>query len=149
MTKMNTQRICFSIASLIGIVAAFLPWATVNIGVTKTILGIDFDYLYGWYSIALFAVILFLSLLGNRATPLNFGFQIISSALALIIIVNPTYDYFTFKSSMTDIESGLALVNIDGPSISMEIGFYITVLMALTIIILSIGNILKIKNQPR
>jgi len=66
---MSKQRMVLIIASVIGIVAAFLPWVSITIlGVTATVSGIEGD---GMITLILFIIVGVICVLGNRAEPLG------------------------------------------------------------------------------
>jgi hypothetical protein len=77
-------------ASIIGIVAAFLPWASITIlGLTVTVSGIEGD---GFITLVLFAVSLALCFIGTRSEPLGkikFICAVIGIACAAIALFSP------------------------------------------------------------
>lgn len=66
---MSKQRIVVLVVSIVGIVAAFLPWATIVLfGVSVSASGIEGD---GVITLILFAVAAILCFVGKRAEPLG------------------------------------------------------------------------------
>jgi hypothetical protein len=89
--SMHKERIFVLAGSGIGVLSAFLTWRTVKIfGFGRDFSGID--HWTGWFSIAIFAVIATLALIGNRERAIEAGAQKIiilvsSSLLSLLFLV--------------------------------------------------------------
>lgn len=67
---MSKQRIILLITSIIGMVATFLPWASV-LGISVSGTGAAGQPGDGWLTLGIFAVPLIISIIGERTEPLG------------------------------------------------------------------------------
>lgn len=90
---MHKQRLALTVAAVAGIIATFLPWASV---MGMTINGTVGD---GWISLAIFAGITILALLGNRSTALKGGMLIAATVMALLALGMGIYEIMNIRKS--------------------------------------------------
>lgn len=90
---MHKQRLAITVAALAGIIATFLPWASV--------LGMSVNGTEGagWISLAIFAVIVILALLGNRSTALKGGMLIAAIIMAILALALGVYQIMDIQKS--------------------------------------------------
>ena len=101
---MHKQRLALIVATLAGIAATFLPWATV---MGMTINGTVGD---GWISLIIFAIIAILTLLGNKNMPLKGGMLIAAIVMALLALVLGIYEIMNIGKTGGDfVEIGFGL----------------------------------------
>ena len=104
---MHKQRMALMLAAAAGIVASFLPWASVmGISVNGTAGA-------GWISLLLFAVIAIMSLLGNRTMALKGGLMIAAIIAAVLVIILGIWQIMDIKKEgggFVEIGFGLYIV---------------------------------------
>ena len=84
MNKTSTKNIITLAASILGIIATFLPWmSTTTLGITVTATGTSGD---GWISFVFFVVIAILTLI-NLKKDLSMGSKIAITILAILAIL--------------------------------------------------------------
>ena len=82
---MSKQRIVVLVVSVVGIIAAFLPWVTIVVfGVNVSTSGIEGD---GVFTLILFAVATIMCFIGQRAKPLGKTKFVCAGAGAMSVVV--------------------------------------------------------------
>lgn len=124
---MNKQKLSILIASGLGALATFMPW--VKAPIVGTISGTKGD---GWMTLALFAVSIVLSLLGDKTKKIEGGKlygTIIPPIIAALIGIWKIID---FNSKMGDVGDN-PFAQALGASVSIEFGLYLVVLAGIAV----------------
>lgn len=110
------------IASAVGMIATFLPWASV---MGFSVSGTEGD---GWISFALFGIILILALLGNRTEPMTGGSFIFVVILFVLTLILGIFEIYNINSSVDD-TMGM---------VSVGMGVYLIIVVSLAGIFLAL-----------
>ncbi|MCP5047662.1 MAG: hypothetical protein GY940_10855 [bacterium] len=124
---MSKQRMSMLIAAGIGVLAAFLPWATV---LAFSVSGISGS---GVITLALYAITAALMLLGDKNSNLTggkFTTALILSGLGSFVGI---YEMINISSKLGASKAGAFL----SQSISIGIGLYLTILAGIAVIVLA------------
>lgn len=129
---MHRQRLGVIIAAGAGVIASFLPW--VHAPIFGSINGIQGD---GKITLALFAIALFLALLGNRAAALSGGLQlgaIVSAGLAGVIGIYKIIDF----SSKIRMDDDNPIAKAMAQAVGTDIGLYLVVVAGAAVPIVAV-----------
>lgn len=124
---MNQQRLIILIISALGILATFMPWATVPI--VGSINGSQGD---GWITLILFAIGLIPIFLGDRANKLGKGGLFTTSCFSLLSAAFAVWKIVDFNVKMSEV-TGDALFGDALSGISIGFGLYLVVVVGLAI----------------
>jgi uncharacterized membrane protein YuzA (DUF378 family) len=125
---MHKQRIAVMVAALLGIIATFLPWATVA-GVTIT--GSQVTYI----TLGLCAIALILALLGDRSQPVASGMRIGIAVLGLLTGAYGAYQIMDMNKAvdrMAGMEGGAEIAS----GAAVGIGLYLVIAAGFLLLIL-------------
>lgn len=122
---MNKQRMFILAASVLGIVASFLPWITLPMG---SISGIKGD---GWLTLILFLVPTIISVLGNRNGRLSRTNLYIAMGPALLAALIGLYKIIDFNTSLPGGDNPIALGIRN--TVSIGLGLYVLVVAGLAV----------------
>ena len=121
---MHKQRIIIIVIAALGMLATFMPW--IKAPIIGSVDGTDGD---GWITLALFAVALAISLLGDRTQKIKTKKLYIASLAGIIAAGIGILDITNVKSSMDDINS----IFSGTLNISVGYGLYLIVLAGIAI----------------
>jgi hypothetical protein len=126
---MHKQRIAVMVAALLGIIATFLPWATIPL--VGTIAGSEVTFL----TLGLCAVALILALLGDRSQPVASGMRIGIAVLGLLTGAYGAYQIMDMNKAvdrMAGMEGGAEIAS----GAAVGIGLYLVIAAGFLLLIL-------------
>ena len=128
---MNKQRIAMLICAVAGIIATFMPWF--NMPLIGSVNGTQANN-DGWITLALFAVPLLLSMLGNRTKSLEGAMLFIAIAAGLVAAGIAVYRIIDFKNKISPLEDN-AFGKMLTSTVSVGAGLYLVAVAGLAVLI--------------
>lgn len=128
---MHFQRMSIIIAAAAGMLGTFLPW--VNIPILGSYNGTRGD---GWITFVLFALIVFLAIVGNRQHVLKGLHFFITMLFSVAAGGFGLWKIIDFQTSIGSSASDNALTRAVGSAVSVGFGLYLIVIAGLAVLIL-------------
>lgn len=128
---MHFQRVGIIIAAAAGMLGTFLPW--VNVPILGSISGTQGD---GWITFVLFALTVFLAIVGKKQQVLRGGQFFITMLFGVAAGGFGLWKIIDFHTSIGSSASDNPLTRAVGSVVSVGIGLYLIVIAGLVVLVL-------------